>query len=142
VAGGLRTVADIVDQFNDDLQVTDRARNAADKIDRGADSLDGLRTKVDDLKSAKGVELTRKLVTLAREAIAASAQLAEGLATARQVIAVVGDHSAEWREVLVSRTYLAATACTLVGLWGGLGQLCLIGWGRWRFALDRLEHGS
>jgi len=129
VAASLRTAADIVDQLNDDPEATVRARNAADKIDGGVESLNGLRAKVEAAKSAKAVRLTRELVTLTREATAGSERLAEGLAAARQEIAVVRGRSAEWRDEVVSWIYVAAIASTLVWLWGGLGQLCLIGWG-------------
>ena len=132
-AAVLRAAADLVDYFNDDPEATILARNAADKIDRAAESLKGLRARVEASKSAKAVQLTRELVALARETAAASDQLAEGLADARQAIAVVRGRTAEWRDEIVSWIYVAATANTLVWLWGCLGQLCLIGWGRRRF---------
>jgi len=77
--------------------------------------------------------LARELGALAREAIAGSELLAEGLAAARQEIAVVRGRTVEWRDQFVFWIYMAATANTLVWLWGSLGQLCLIGWGRRRF---------
>ena len=40
------------------------------------------------------------------------------------------ERAAEWRDEVVFWVYVAATANTLVWAWGGLGQLCLIGWGR------------
>ena len=86
----------------------------------------------------EGGELVRGVAdrqrALAREAIAGSELLAEGLAAARQEITVVRAKMFEWREAVVFWMYIAATANTLVWLWGGLGQLCLIGWGRRRFA--------
>jgi hypothetical protein len=77
--------------------------------------------------------LTRELVAVAREAIAGSERLADGLTDARQAIAVVRGRTVEWRDEIVFWVHVAATAITLIGLWGGLGQLCLIGWGRRRF---------
>lgn len=136
-AAGLRTAADIVDQLNDDSEATVRIRSAADKIERGAESLHSLRAKVEALKSVKALQLTRELVTLAREAAAGSERLGEGLAAARQEIAFVRGRTGEWRDEVISWIYLAATASTLVGLWGGLGQLCLLGWGRRRLDLSR-----
>ena len=133
-AAGLRTAADIVDQLTDDPAATVRVRNAAEKIDRAAEALNGLRARVEALKSAKAVRLARELGDLAREAIAGSELLAEGLAAARQEIAVVRGRTVEWRDKVVFWIYVAATANTLVWLWGGLGQLCLIGWGRRRCA--------
>jgi chromosome segregation ATPase len=132
-AAGIRTAADIVDQLKDDPEATARARNAADKIDRAAELLNSLRARIDDSKSAKAVQMTRKFITLAREAAAGSERLAEGLAGARQAIADVRGGTAEWRDEIVFWIHVAATAITLFGLWGGLGQLCLIGWGRCRF---------
>ncbi len=133
VAAGIRTAADIVDQLKDDSKVTARVRQAADKIDRGAEKLSGLRARVEALKLAKAIRLTRELVDLAREAIAGSELLAEGLAAAREEISSLREGTAEWRDQVVSWIHVAATANTVVWLWGGLGQVCLIGWGRRRF---------
>lgn len=132
VADGMRTAADIVEQFNDQLEATTRVRNAADTIDRAAEALTGLRARVDAVKSAAAVRLIGELITLAREAVAGSERLSEGLAAARQEIANVRTRAAEWRDKLVFWVRLTAGANTLVWLWGGLGQLCLIGWGRRR----------
>jgi hypothetical protein len=86
------------------------------------------------VKSAKSVRLTRELGTLAREAVAGSQGLADGLAAARRGIAVARGRTFERRDGVVWWAYVAATAYMLVWLWGGLGQLCLIGWGRRRIA--------
>ncbi len=129
----LRTAADLVDYFKEDPDATVRVRNAAGKIDRAAESLNGLRVRVEASKTLKAVQLTRELVTLAREAAAGSERLAEGLADTRQEIVVIRRRTAEFRDEVVFWIYMAATANTLIWLWGGLGQLCLIGWGRRRF---------
>jgi predicted nucleic acid-binding Zn-ribbon protein len=134
VAAGLRTVADIVDQLTDDSAATERVRSAADKIDRAAEALNGLRARVEDSRSAKAVRLARQLGALAREAVAGSELLAEGLAAARHEIVVVREGTVQWRNKAVCWIYVTATANSLVWLWGGVGQLCLIGWGRRRFA--------
>ena len=110
-----------------------RVRNAADKVDRAAEGLNGLRARVEASKSAKAIRLARELGALAREAIAGSELLAEGLAATREEIVVVRGRTVEWRDEVVFWMYVAATANTLAWLWGGLGQLCLIGWGRQRF---------
>jgi hypothetical protein len=130
VAAGLRTAADVADQLNDDGGGSVRVRNAADTIDRAAEALDGLQTRVEAVKSDKAVQSIRDLVDLARAAVASSERLAEGLATVRRVIAVVRERTAEWRGEVVFWAYAAATANAIVWLWSGLGQLCLIGWGR------------
>jgi len=52
---------------------------------------------------------------------------------ARQEIVVVRGQTVQLRDNAVYWIYVAASANTLVWLWGGLGQLCLIGWGRRRF---------
>ena len=132
-AAGLRTAADFVDQFTEDPAATVRVRSAAEKIDRSGKAMNGLRARIEASKSAKAIRLARELGELAREAIAGSELLAEGLAAARQEITVVRGKMFEWRDAVVSRMYIAATANTLVWMWGGLGQLCLIGWGRRRF---------
>ena len=130
-AAGLRTAADLLDQLRDEREATVRARNTADRIDRAAQSLNKLRPRIEALKSAKAAEWTRHAVTLAREAIAGSERLAEGLAAARQEVDVLRRKTAEWRAALRSWFTIAATAITLLWMWVGLGQLCLFGWG-WR----------
>lgn len=129
VAAGLRAAADIVDQFAGDPETTIRIRNAADTIDRSAETLNVPRAKLDAVKSAKAVVLMRELVNLIREAIAGSELLAEGVAAVRQQIPVARKWTAEYRDKVVVRVYTAAVANTLAWLWGWLGQLCLIGWG-------------
>jgi septal ring factor EnvC (AmiA/AmiB activator) len=131
-AAGLRTAADIVDQLDGDPEATVRVRSAADKVDRAAESLNGLRARIEAAKSVRAAQLTRELAALAREAIASSERLAEGLAAARQELVVVRERTAEWRDQVVSWIYFAAIANALVWIWGGLGQVCLIGWGRRR----------
>ena len=129
-AAGLRAAADIVDQMNDRLEATVRVRNAADKIDGAAESLNGLRVRIEAARLVKAAELTRELVSLAREAAAGSERLADGLTAVRNEIAEVRAQSVEWRNQIVFWIYFAATANAFVWLWGGLGQVCLIGWGR------------
>ena len=133
VAAGLRTAADVVDQFHDDPGATVRVRQAADTIDRAAEMLNGLRANIEAVKSAKAVRLTRAVVTLAQEAAAGSERLAEGLAAARQEVAGLRLRTAEARDRIVFWIYAVATTNTLVWMWGGLGQACLIGWGRRQF---------
>jgi hypothetical protein len=129
VAAGLRASADIVDQLGGETQ-HGRARTAADTIDRAAEALNVPRARIDAVKSAAAVRLTRELVDLAREAVAGSARLADGLAAARGEIAGFRVSTAERRDGVVFWVYVAAAANTLVWLWVGLGQLCLVGWGR------------
>src|SRR5688572_30749573 len=112
-AAGIRTVTDIVDQLTDDSAATVRVRSAADKIDRAAEGLNGLRARVEASKSAKAIRLARELGELAREAIAGSELLAAGLAAARQEIVVIRGRTVQWRDKVVRWIYVAATANTL-----------------------------
>ena len=133
LSAGLRTGADIADQ----LAVTEpartaRVRAAADAIDRAADTLAGLRGRVDAMKSAKAVVLTRELVSIVREAAAASTRLADGLASARRETEELRERIDDLRRRIAFWAYLAATGNTLVWTWAGLGQLCLFSWGRRR----------
>jgi len=141
MAAGLRAVADLVDQLHDDPAATIRIRNAANGIDLAAEKLNAPRTKIDAVKSAKAAQLTQKLFELAQEAVAGSDLLAEGLATARQEIGVARGRIVEYRDAVVFRVYVAAAGNTVLCLWIGLGQLCLIGWGRRRL-VRRLESPS
>lgn len=130
VAAGLRATADIRDLVVRETRSPDRARAAADAIDRGAEVLNIPRARTDKLKSAAAVRLVRELVALTREAVAGSERLAGGLADARRELADARDWTAESRARVIFWVYAAAAAHTLAWLWGGLGQLCLIGWGQ------------
>lgn len=136
LAAGLRAAAGIVEQLHDRPEATVRIRTAADAIDRAAAALELPRTKLDAAKSSTAAQLSRGLVKLARDAVAGSDLLAEGLATARSEVAVARTKSAELRREVVARIYAAAVANSGFWLWGGVGQLCLIGWGRKRFAAE------
>jgi hypothetical protein len=134
VAAGLRAAADIVTQLGGDTGPPSPARDAADAIDRAADVLNIPRAKIEAVKSAGAVRMIRGLVALAREAVAGSERLADGLAAARREVAIARGRTAEWRDEVVFWVYVAAAANTLAWLWVGLGQLTLIGWGRRRIA--------
>ncbi len=134
VAAGLRGAAEIVIQLNGDADSMTRVRSAAQTIDRAADALNTPQVMVDAVKSAKAVELTQRLVAIARETVADSDLLAEGLAATRQELAVARMGTVESRNDLVYWIYAAAIASTFLLLWIGLGQLCMIGWGRRRIS--------
>lgn len=133
MAAGLRAAADLRDLVVVPVE-TDRARNAADGIDRAANVLNIPRARLDALKSTAAVRLIRELVDLAREAIAGSEWLAGALVNVRREITEAREWIGQWRDRAIFWIYSAASANTLVWLWAGLGQLCLIGWGRRRFA--------
>jgi methyl-accepting chemotaxis protein len=134
VATGLRAAEDVVTQLGGEIEQPGRARAAADAIDRAAEVLNVPRERIDAVKSAAAVQLTGELVELAREAAAGSERLAEGLADARREVAGARERVGEWRARVVFWVRVAAVAHSLAWLWIGLGQLCLIGWGRRRFA--------
>jgi hypothetical protein len=134
VAAGLRAAEDVVTQLGGEVDRVGRARAAADAIDRAADVLNVPQARIDAVKSATAVRLTRELVELARQAAAGSEWLAEGLANVRREVTAARQRVDGWRDKLVFWVYVAAAANTLVWLWIGAGQLCLIGWGRRRFA--------
>src|SRR5262249_35403175 len=70
VATGLRAAEDVVTQLGGEIEQPSRARTAADAIDRAAEVLNVPRARVDAVKSAAAVRLTRELVELARQAAA------------------------------------------------------------------------
>ncbi|HVK16186.1 MAG TPA: hypothetical protein VM533_04500 [Fimbriiglobus sp.] len=134
VAAGLRATEDVVTQLGGEVEQPSRARTAADAIDRAAEVLNVPQARIDAVKSAAAVRLTREVVELARAAAAGSERLAEGLTDARRALAAARGRTAEWRDRIVFWAYAAAVANTALWLWVGAGQLCLIGWGRRRFA--------
>ena len=134
VAAGLRAAENVVAQFGVEIEQPSRAQTAADAIDRGAELLNVPQARIDAVKSATAVRLTREVIELAREAAAGSERLAQGLSDARLEVTHAREAVAEWRGRIVFWARVAAAAHTLVWLWIGLGQLSLIGWGRRRFA--------
>jgi hypothetical protein len=133
VAAGLRAAEDVFTQLGVEGRQPTRARTAAAAIDQAAEALNVPQARIDAVKSAAAVRLTRELVELAREAAAGSDRLAEGLADARREVTAARERAAGWRDEFVFWVYVGAVANTLVWLWIGLGQVCLIGWGRRRF---------
>lgn len=141
VAAGLRAVEDVVTQFGVEVPQPGRADTAAAAIDRAAEVLNVPRARIDAVKSTAAARLTRALIALALEALAGSDRLAAGLADARREIATTRERVAGWCEKLVYWAYTAAAVHTLGWVWVGLGQLCLVGWGRRRFAGRRTAAG-
>jgi hypothetical protein len=130
VAAALRTAEGVVAELSGEGDQRGRARAAAEAIDRAADILVVPRTRVDAIKSAAAVRATRELRELARDAATGSERLAEALSGARGVIGSARERVGEWRTHVVHWVRVTAVANTLACLWIGLGQLCLIGWGR------------
>jgi hypothetical protein len=132
LAAGLRAAADIRDQFGGESELPGRVRSAADTIEGATEALEGLRARIEAARSTKPVRFARELAAMARDAIAGSERLAKGVAAARHEITVSRGRTVEWRDRAVAWVYVAAAANTVVWLWGGLGQLCLVSWGRRR----------
>ena len=137
VAAGLRATEDVVSQLGVDVEQPGRARAAADTIDRAAEVLDVPQARIESMKSAAAVRLTREVAELAVTAAAGSERLAEGLAASRREVAEARVWVGETRDDFVHWAYVGALAHTLLWMWVGLGQLCLIGWGRRRIASRR-----
>lgn len=87
VAAVLRSAADIATQFGGE---SGRARIAADAIDHAASLLSTPRERIRAVKSAQAVRLTRELLDVAREAVAGSERLANGIAAAVGSLPVPG----------------------------------------------------
>jgi hypothetical protein len=134
VAAGMRAAADVVSLLGGEVEQPSRTRTAADSIDGTAEVLNIPQARIEAVKSAAVVRLTREVVELARVAAAVSERLAEGLRGARQEVAAAHGRTAEWRDEVVFWVCLTAVGHTLAWLWVGLGQLCLIGWGRRRIS--------
>jgi hypothetical protein len=133
VAAGLRAAEDVVAQLGAEVEQPSRTRAAADAIDRAAGVLNVPRARIDAVKSAAAVRLTRELIELAREAAAGSELLARALAEARREVAAARERVPEWRGRAVFWVRVAAAVNALTWLWIGAGQLLLVGWGRGRF---------
>jgi hypothetical protein len=133
VATGLRAAEDIVVELGGEIEQPSRTRAAADAIDRAAEVLDVPQARLDAVKSAAAVRIVRELVELVRAAAAGSERLAEGLAGARREVGAARERVSARLARFVFWVRLVAVVYTLVWVWLGLGQLCLIGWGRRRF---------
>lgn len=140
VAAGLRAAEDVVTQLGVDVEQPGRAQAAADAIDRAAEVLNVPQARIEAMKSAAAVRLTREVTELAVTAAAGSERLAEGLAASRREVADARVRVGEMRGDLVRWTYVGASAHTLLWLSAGLGQVCLIGWGWRRLARIGLTH--
>lgn len=140
VAAGLRAAEDVVSQLGVDVEQPGRARAAADTIDRAAEMLNVPQARIESMKSAAAVRLTREVAELAVTAAAGSERLAEGLAASRREVADARVRVGETRGDLVRWTAVGAAVHTLLWVWAGLGQVCLIGWGRRRLARRGSAH--
>jgi hypothetical protein len=129
-AAGIRAAAEFVEHFHVDEKVTRPLHAAADKIDQAANALDGLRGQIEELKVAKAIDLTNKVLGIAAKALAGTDALASGVSSAREGLLHTREQTVEVQEKAGFWIYLAAAANTIIWLWGSLGQLSLIGWGR------------
>jgi hypothetical protein len=134
VAAGLRAVVDVVSELGVEIAQPSRALATADAIDRAAEMLNVPQSRVDTLKAAAALRVRRELLELSLLAAAGSERLAEGLADARREVTVARECVGLYRDQF--RLWLRVTTVghTLGWVWIGFGQLCLIGWGRRRFA--------
>jgi hypothetical protein len=128
----LLTAADIAEQLNRDGETAIRLRTAADSIHRAGAVLMLPQDKIDAVATAGAVQMGQAVLKLALKSIEGSSLLADGLSTARREAAASRARAAEFREFLIFRIYASALVITLLALWGGLGQVCLIGHGRRR----------
>lgn len=126
----LLAAADIADQLSRDGQTAVGLRNAADAIDRAGATLKLPQDRIDAVATAGAVQVGQTFLTLAGKAIEGSKQLANGVATVRREAIAARQRTAECRDVFVVRVYAGALVITFLAVWGGLGQLCLIGHGR------------
>jgi hypothetical protein len=100
-AGALRAADDLVDEVSEENELSGRFQSAADTIDRAAEALKGVRARLGVVKMANSVRLPRELGNLAREAVAGSERLADGLAAARKGIDIARGRTAERRILLL-----------------------------------------
>lgn len=133
VAAGLRAAEDVVSDVGVAIEQPSRARAAADAIDRAASVLNGPQARADAAKSAVALRVKRELLEIALTAAAGSEQLAAGVADARRETTAARERLGECRAGVVFWIRAAAVAHAVVWVWLGLGQLCLIGWGRRQF---------
>lgn len=129
-ADGLRMTTNIAAMFGDDPQATARRLEAADRIAWAAAELRGLRAKLEAILKNRAVQAAQELVALAGRAVAGSERLAEGLEIVRRELAAARDRDGFVQARLVGWVRLAALVNSLVWLWVGAGQVCLVGWGR------------
>lgn len=132
LAESLRAAADLVDELCSDARATDEMREAADAIDRAADALQLPRDKLESLAAVASGEVREAILTYAGKAVEGSKLLADGLAVARREAVAARTRTTEIRNDIIFRVYAVAIAITLLAVWGGLGQLCLMGYGRRR----------
>jgi methyl-accepting chemotaxis protein len=134
LAALLQTVAHVADQFD---QLEGRAanlRSVADSLTPAAETLATVRERAQDIRRGGAAPKVREVVALADRAAPAIDRLAGGLSDARQQLTDTRGALAAARAKVRAWTVAGPAVATLVLLWIGLGQVCLIGWGRRRLA--------
>lgn len=134
VAKLLNQSADLAERFGGSGETSRRMRAAADSLASVCDKLGSIRDEVDTLRAGKlplSGERVHKLADLADEHIS---RLTDRVSDVRQL---VGGGRSDVKEIAAEVrfwTTVAAVVGTALAVWGGLAQLCLIGWGRRRLS--------
>ncbi|MFO0798455.1 MAG: hypothetical protein U0804_13340 [Gemmataceae bacterium] len=129
-------VADLSAQFDGAPERAEQLRRVAAALDEAAAVLAGVRAELADFRTRNAAPDPRKLADLAARTRAPLERLAGGIAAVRQHSADARGELEAFRGNVHFWSRAVATAMSVVVVWLGLGQVCLVGWGWKRVRLS------
>lgn len=136
IADTLRSLAEVLRSGEEFLQTfsrppeeLERLRRAARTLEQTAEELSQLLSRIESLKANKGAFLTRELVAITQQANTATQRLVEALAATRELAQELSQRVTNTHTQVRGWIAVAVPVNTLLWLWLGLGQVCLIAWG-------------
>lgn len=129
VSAMMKSTARIQSAFGDSTDST-RLQTISDNLTRASTILNQVNADLKSLRGGKAIPQAEKIAELASLASPPLTQLAEGLSDARTQTVEVKGELTRVREKVQFWSIAGPPIVDAVLLWFGVGQLCLIGWGR------------
>jgi methyl-accepting chemotaxis protein len=127
----LENVASVTSRIDDGAKSA-RLRSAADKLGTAAATLGSVGERAASIRQGGAAPRAQELVRLADDAGAVLDRLGGGMSDVRRTTEEIRKQLPEVRRAAGTWKFIVPAALTVVLIWVGLGQLCLIGWGRRR----------
>lgn len=125
-----RTGADVLGEFGASETRSDRMREAANRIESASEILADVQGQAAKLRETAVNPRAQALIKLIDDTGPGLDRLTEGLDTVRSQVDETRNEIATSAQMLRHRIFQAAGVSTVLIVWIGLGQLCLVGWGR------------
>lgn len=123
--------ADLSAQVDGNPERTERLKNIAETLEQAGATMSGIRAELGELRLREAATDPQKLIDLCTRSRAPLERMAGGIASIRQYSADTRESMESLRREVRFWMRTAAVLMSLVLVWFGLGQVCLIGWG-WR----------